>query len=271
MNLTVKNQDELFALPKENWLLINRLVGELITTGKLEYGEKPNSFPPAFVDTVNLSEEWTRTTFGQIEQLAEEIVRYALQARDNWQVINRQLAEVPRGGLIPPSLQTAVDNELTQLKGATDQICRQITPIDQAVITLQSSFIQTATQWKSNQRKYQGFCDVVASAEYLPIPPGASNNSMCRTILAIPMALVHLLDALKGAWQGLSKDLSCVVSHPFDIDLPFVMSLNIANAINDWQRIINRAEGFPQVTKEAMAFWHIPDNGMPWKVAATTN
>ena len=271
MKLTVKHQDELFTLPNDNWMFINHWIGELITTGKLEYGERPNDFPPAFVDAVNLSEEWTTTTFNQIERLAECIVTYTRQAINNWQFINEQVERLPRGSRVPSSLQMAIENELANLKDATDQICRQITSIAKAVNTLQSSFAQTAAQWKKNQREYEGFCDFIAFADYLPIPPGTSDSRMCSTILAISMTFVHLLEALERAWYGLKKDLSGISRHPTNIDLPFVLSLDINNAINDWRTIRHRAEAFPLVKKEALAFWHIPDNKTSCNIAVSAS
>lgn len=267
MQLTQTNQNALFSLSNDQWIGLNRWIGDIVTSGNRLYQSYPSQFPPSFPQAVTCCQQWTASTFSNIDQVASSVLTYSESAINNFSLIQSAFSKLGPADPIPAQLQQQTNDAISELCANTKSIYALFTPVLNDVVSLQNSFTDVDNEWlaATNTNQYFEFCGFIMMCDYLPIPPGASGNDIRDFIADFFNQYINAFQLFNGAWQALESDLSNATSSPIIVTNAFLASLDIANAINNWQNLQNEVSGFSVIKTEAEALWINPDQESPWK------
>lgn len=265
MQLTVINQNALFSLSNDQWIALNRWIGDIITLGNNTYQQYPSTFPSSFHTAVVCSQLWTTSTFFSIDEMAGNVCNYANTAIVNFTVILNAFNALAPNAEIPTSLQNQTAQAINQLSNSTTALYSQFLPIMNELVALQNSFIQVDSDWVSNPIQYSGICEFIAFTDYLPIPPSANPSDIRNFISDFVNQFVQVFQQFEGAWLALKNDLSAAIATPINVTNSFLASLDIKNSILHWSVLLNEISSFSIVLKEAKALWINPGQQTPWQ------
>ena len=265
MQLTVPNQNALFSISNDQWIALNRWIGDIITMGNSTYQQYPNTFPPAFPTAVSNGQLWTTSTFFAIDQMAGNVNTYSTNAIQSFNAILSAFNALPPNSEIPVALQNQTTAAITELSNSTSALYSQFSPVMTALQAFQNAFIEVDNQWLANPTQYQGLCGFIVFTDYLPIPPDANPQDIRDFISDFFNQFVVIFQKFEGVWLALKNDLAAAVAAPISVTNSFLAGLQIQNSILDWTNLQNETSAFSLVLTEAKALWINPQEETPWQ------
>jgi hypothetical protein len=265
MQLTITNQNALFSISNDQWIGLNRWIGDIITEGNLIYQQYSTGFPPSFPTAVACGQLWSTSTFLAIDQMASNVCNYSTSAIKNFSAILSAYNELAPNAEIPLELQNQTTDAITELCSKTSTLYSQFSPVMEALVAFQNSFIQVNSEWTANSNQYQTFCEFIMFCDYLPFPPGSSSGDIRDFLIDFFNQFVVIFQQFEGAWLALNNDLSAAASSPLSVTNSFLASLDLQNSIHDWTNLQSETSSFSVVLTEAQALWLNPDEQTPWQ------
>lgn len=265
MKLTNWNQNVLFDLSNDQWIALNRWIGDITTEGNTMYKKFPNGFPPSFQKIIISCQRWTTSTFSNINEITTDVENYATSAIGNFSSIQASFDKLPSNAPVPKQLQKETKTAISDLTNKTDKLYSKFQPILTDFKVLSENFTKLNEQWTSNPEKYSAFCDFILFLDYLPIPAGGGSEGISTFLSDFLIQYILIFEICEGGWLALKNDLSAAALSPINVNNAFLASLDLGICINDWQNLQNNASGFAQIVTEAHALWKNPDVQSPWE------
>jgi len=176
-------------------------------------------------NVLNDCKSWASTDFHNLVSLASNVATYANNAVASFQGILNSLQA--SNNTVTPAIAACTKTALQTLNTST--------------VSLSNNMQAALTKLKGFLASHQQFNQFFITNSFL-VP-------MINVPQLQPTAFNHFDSALEGvlgAWNALSGDIASMDSTTVNVDLAFLMSLDINAAITDWKNIANEANSFAQ-------------------------
>ncbi|MCC6369396.1 MAG: hypothetical protein IT236_00180 [Bacteroidia bacterium] len=179
-------------------------------------------------------DEWMSHTFTSLIILNNQIQMYASTASNSFGNILTMINA--GGGTVSAELQSATTTAITNLAQSTQSFVSNATNI----------FNSLQTFLTANQN-FAGFLN---------------NNGTLLNIIALPQlqssafqTFITATEQVLGAWSALESELNAAISAPITVTLPFLESLNLQVAINDWNAVSAASQNFMAFAQKQTNYW----------------
>jgi hypothetical protein len=238
--LNNKALGQLFTVPEEDWIAINKRVGETAAAeGIASYIEQ---YIPEFPSLIQECNVWKGQTFdGMISQSAA-ISHYAGSAIIGFEgLLNAINALDPSQPTVPEPLQQKTLSLLSDLSKSTDLLSKIISDLNVQITTFLSVNQEVDAQILRYKEKLEVFWE----------PLG---NIITHVDTATGL--------VTGVWLALSMDLQQYKDKSVDITMPFLLQLDIESALVNWKSLQAEADAFHQISANQKQYWLVGSEGL---------
>ncbi len=238
-----------FEIPISEWKSINDYLVNVAAADPQTTANTVNAIP-AFADLKGVADRWKPSTLPGIINLAQGISDYGTNTVAGQFPKLQQLLDTMQSD-IPANSQATFQGLMTQILGTAQQNTSHASGIVQELQTL-----DTAVQVIKKQVE-----DYIADSMSMPDLGDGDADAAAISALADRLSqLASMLSALgtppqtdieriRGAWAGISDDLSSFQSSVVDeiaTGNPFLAELNLDVAISEWSNLATEARQFAQ-------------------------
>lgn len=186
---------------------------------------------PTLIEECN---NWATTDFRRLALLAANIVNYANKAVASFQSLLSSLQA--RKNNVTPDIAATAKNTIKELNNSSVALNQNM----QEVLANLQRFLAV------NEQFNQFFISNHFLVPLLKLP-----ECNPATISQFDSAV----EAVIGAWNAISSDLAAIDDNKINVDLAFLMSLDINAAITDWKNIAKEAQQFAQNAAGLEQYW----------------
>jgi hypothetical protein len=234
LHLTDQTLTQLYTIPVEDWIVIQRRVGIVAFAAFL--GETAaETRLPGFPRLAMVCKQWQEGTFQALVDHCGVLNAYAGNALHNFEALQTAIAALPAGPTVPTDVQQQTQTALRQLSEATTPLVAEDERLAGAVHDFMLAHQQTNRELKNK------FGDSW---------PDLTN---------ITKAVDNATGLVNGAFQAIDEDLKNAISDKIDVNMAFLESLDISAAIVDWQRIQTETAAFTSHANDLKQYWQPQD------------
>lgn len=231
IGLTSNSLAAFCVIPESAWNAINGRVDRVIQVEPCSETISKNlaTYPELLI----VCHRWKDETFAGLGNQSRQLETYSVQAINDFTGLKDRLMSLGDEVTVLP------DDIKQQAKNAFRNLNR-------SSIELSISFSALARQVENFYNINSRFDGEVISKNinaYI-IWFGPFNKSSSEVMNPIGMAM--------GEWIAITSDLEYVASEQIDIDMPFLLGLDIDIALDSWNQILNEAKAFGEWQKEVL-------------------
>lgn len=219
--LANKAVTDLYTISVKDWEAINKRVDSVFKLKNIK--DAVSRTIPGYPDLLISSELWEASTFNNLVIQSGEVTKYAETAIFNFNELNDEVKKI-KGDEVPQDIQNQTRTILNSLSISTSNI----------TVEVFNSSTEVSLFMKDNQ---------VVDIEM-------AKNSGVLGIFWEPLGKIisdveYATGKVNGAWKAIEDDLHSAISKDIDVDMPFIMSLDIDASIILWKQVAKEAHAFP--------------------------
>ncbi len=239
--LTNQNLGQLFRIPEEDWAAINQRVGNTASAAGIANYIK--NYIPEFPNLIVVCNLWKDQTFNGLIQQSAAINRYTVLAVNRFQNLLNVITSLPPSqDQVPESIQNQTKLTLLELGKWTGDICKQNEVVNRQI----RDFLAINTKVDAEMLRFK---------EKL----GIFWDPLGQTITRLDNAT----GLVTGSWLAISADLGNYASASPDINMSFLLQLDIEVAIVNWKSLQAESEAFMQISDKQRQYWHVENLTTP--------